>query len=251
MVHKKNFVIVSLPRTGTTMLCIALDRLKGFNVYGEILVNRAFHMVIKTHPQEAIEALRQKNQPKNLYQFLSKRYNFTDKEFPLRRITNGDIDDYLDGIFSEAGNVGFKLLYPHMDRTPHVISYIRNRDLRIVHLYREDHLKQVISAFTNQHMHKHDGKKKMVLSDAEIKAIPNMIKDIQDKDKRLQDLFSGHNRYAKISYEDMTSDSDSDVINTGSISSLLDIPKVISSYTKKYGPTDIKDRIENWEDINV
>jgi len=241
----KNFVIVSLPRTGTTMLCIALDYLEGFNVYGEILVHKANHMVIKKHPQKAIEKLRQKNKPKNLYSFLSKKYNFKGNEYPLKDVKKKDIYEYLDDIYSENGIVGFKLLYPHFDRLPYVISYIKDRNLAVIHLYREDGLKQIISALTNVHMHKYDGKKKMELNDLTISKFKKDLKDNYIKNEKIKDLFSSMKNYLSMSYEDMTNDDHTDLVNVSKINNFFNIPPFIKSYTKKYGPKEIKDRISN------
>lgn len=241
----KNFVIVSLPRTGTTMLCIALNKLSGFNVYGEILVNKSNHMVIKKHPQEAIEEFRQKNKPKNFYSFLSKKYNFTDNEYPLKKIINSDINDYLNSIYAEEGNVGFKLLHPHIERLPYVISYIKNNDIKVIHLYRENGLKQIISALTNIYMHEYNGKKKMELNEKVIDKLPEKLKINEEKDKRISELFSKSKNYIKMSYEDMTYDNNAEMINVSKISDILEIPSKIKSYTKKYGPKEIKDRIVN------
>jgi len=237
-----NFVIVSLPRTGTTMLCIALNNLDGFNVYGEILTNKMNHMIIKTHPQKSIEDFRQKNRPKNLYNFLSKKYNFTGTEYPLKNITKKDIYEYLDGIYEEDGIVGFKLLHPHIKRLPQVVNYINDRKIKVVHLYREDREKQIISAYTNQFMHKHDGKKKMELGENQIKQIDQKIINNKNKDKEIESLFSNS---IKLSYEDMTNDVNAEIINTKNISNFLNIPDKIKSYTKKYGPSEIKDRVKN------
>ena len=67
-------------------------------------------------------------------------------------------------------------------------------------MHREDRTKQIISAYTNQFMHKHDGKKKMILGENQIRLINEKIENNKNKDLEIENLFPNS---TKLSYEEM------------------------------------------------
>ena len=72
------------------------------------------------------------------------------------------------------------------------MNYIKDRKLKVIHLHREDRTKQIISAYTNQFMHKHDGKKKMILGENQIRLINEKIENNKKRRKR-----TSFRRYSK------------------------------------------------------
>lgn len=222
-----NFVIISLPRCGTSMLVNAMNSLDNFNVYGELFASTGKDREIKfKHPQKIQEKM------------VRRRIS---EGFVRHKAHNKTYKTYLDHIYSQGKNVGFKLLYPHVKKYPKLIDEINNRDIYKILMYRNNELKRIISGATN--------KKKLP-----IKIIPkNIVNGIYQNrkmDKQLRNWFE-NGKYIRISYEELTQDKNVAEIDMSKIWDFfgIDMLKKIKSPLKKYTSTKIRDNIENYDDL--
>jgi len=224
----RKFVIIAQPRTGTSMLVNALNTLSDFDVYGELFV-RVQGMYGIEHPQEV--------QDQMIKRFIRYSYDLSGKK---------NVEDFLNGIYHKHRlNVGFKLLAPHLkrDEGQDIINYIQSKDIYKILLYRENKLKQVISARTNKQEDKvHIESPTFVMT---------RVKYLIREQKELEKTFA-NGKFIKKSYESLTSERDVKRLDmnwlwdffgykwSNTCKAKLDVP------LRKYRPSSIKDNVSNF-----
>jgi hypothetical protein len=226
----RKFVIIAQPRTGTSMLVNALNALPDFDVYGELFV-RVQGMYGIEHPQEV--------QDQMIKRFIRHSYDLSGKR---------TVEDFLNKIygkykFDSEFNVGFKLLAPHLSRNEgeQIINYIQNKNIYKILLYRENKLKQVISARTN----KQEGK----IHIESPTFLMTRVKFLINEQKKLEKIFA-NGKFVKRSYEELTGEQDTKKLDMEWLWDLfgynwnrqakLDVP------LRKYRPSSIKDNVSNF-----
>lgn len=116
-----NFVILTTQRSGSTWMVDVLDKCSQTSVFGELFLpeKMKWHAGSSTFPQyfEVKEGIR----PFSTFK-------------------------YLNQLYREPGNIGFKLMYSNLSRYPEIIPYICARRLPVVHLIRQNVLDIVISS---------------------------------------------------------------------------------------------------------
>lgn len=232
----KRFVIVAMPRAGTSMLTLALKDIKNVNMHGEIFVASRNHSG-SGHPQKVMRDLIDTDEGNNLWSYMSEKHNREDRDL-TKLVRVEDISYFLEKRLCNGKYAGFKLLHTHLSRIPLVKDYIKYNDMYVIHLHRENVLKQVISGEI-----KADPK-------IDVSKIPGKINKIHKGNKELTKWFKGK-RYVKISYEELTNDKNSDTIDIRKISRLLGIrgDSMVKVPLEKYGPSGIKERVTNYNDI--
>lgn len=126
------FVLISHHRSGSTMLMHMLSQFPGFIMHDELFVMGGSYK-----PSTLREWLRV---PEEVYltAYLSKMQD-----------QNGLIRNYLDRIYfpsSEGKTVGFKIMYNQILSFGYLFDYIKERNIRIIHLIRNNVIKGVLSA---------------------------------------------------------------------------------------------------------
>ena len=221
-----NFVIVSLPRTGTSMLVNALDSLEGFNVYGELFATGGQEYFEIIHPQQVQQQMLERRVREGFYNKKGK-----------------SCSAYLDNIFSKQGNVGFKLLYPHVKKLPELINEINKRDVHKILMYRTNMLKRVVSGFTNR-------RELPIVLDPSV-ALDAIVRSKKEEGQLFRWFSKG--KHMKISYEELTEGKDALELNLSRVWNFLgvDMPSIVESPLRKYASPLIEDRLENYKEFRA
>ena len=225
------FVLVGLPRTGTTMFLITLNTLKEFDVYGEIMASdfKSFD----PHPQKAIEDFRIKTRNNSF------------------GMSGKGKEEFLDIIYlrSERNkHVGFKFLYPHIIKNMELIEgYINcsKKKLTTIHLKRKNPVKRVISQSLNKYHHYGIGN-----NNVNAEYILKTIEKFKKTDEIIGKWFN-RKRYVDMYYEDLTSDTDANEIDFSKMFDYMgiDLNPIVKVPTKKYGPNKLIDRVGNYDEL--
>ena len=220
-----NFVIISLPRTGSSMLVTTLNSIPGFNVYGELLAKGNWQGE-KPHPQEVMRKMIGRYRSEG---FISSSYKSR--------------TEYLKRFFSDIKGdfKGFKLLFPHItENDTNLINYI-NTNFKKIFLHRENMLKVVISGMTNKIDHK------IVVDPA--KVVQEVRLRIRQQGK-LFNWFKDENTI-EVCYEKLTKD-----LNAASLDLSRELEflgykgiKIWEVPIYKYGSNKLEDRITNYDEL--
>ena len=228
-------VIIAQPRTGTSMLVNALNTLDDFNVYGELFARvQTMNYLANPHLQEV--------QDEMIKRFIRNSYDLSGKK---------SVDDFLDYIYKVRKyknmdwqndlNTGFKLLSPHLNRNEgiKIIDYINNNDIYKVILYRENKLKQAISAMTN----KIEGN----IHIDNVEFLMTKVKFLIREENRMDEIFA-NGKYVKKSYESLTGERDVKELDMHWLWNLLEYSRdpIIKVPLRKYRPNKVMDNISNF-----
>lgn len=233
----KKLVIIAQPRTGSSMLVNALNARNDFNFYGELFA-RVKNMNYIEHPQDV--------QDQMIKRFIRNSYDLSGKK---------SVSDFLDYIykirkykkFEYAGNfyhIGFKLLSPHLKRKfgQEIIDYVNCNDIYKILLYRENKIKQVLSARTN----KVSGK--IHIDDPAF--FITRVKYLINEEKQLMETFE-KGRYVKVSYEKLTNENDAEFVDLKFLWGMLGYiwDSRVPVPLRKYRPKRVQDNISNFETL--
>ena len=148
-----------------------------------------------------------------------------------------DVSNCLNEMLSNNKYDGFKLFHKHLSKTPLVKDYINNNDIYVIHLYRENVIKQIILEDVK------------VSPKIDMTKIPSKINKINKANKELTKYFKGK-RYLKISYEELT-DKNRGMMHVGKIYNLLRINKnpIIDVPLSKHGYPSTKVIVSNYGEV--
>jgi len=237
-----SFVIIGTPRTGTTMLVNTLNNAQNFTVLGEICTPKIGMDIKKKHWDDVVQEQRKKRIKYHITTWMKKN----NKGDTINKLI---VFEYLDHIFSLDKNVGFKLLYPHMQKIPSVVKYIKQRNIKCIHLFREKKLKQAVS-LQKKKVNKWSGK-----FNVNINSLKNRVEKLNEQEKWIEDTFENH-PCIRLSYENITNDEyisvlpnniQKDIFNFLDIKENLDIP--LKVFTKRNAPSRLKDRLKNYDEV--
>jgi hypothetical protein len=241
------FVVVGLPKTGKTMICDSLDKLDGFTVYDEIFTARMGHGKAPDHPLKFMNDMRKRKKKNCFVKWYQKHHN-TDVMNIKKLAEPKDIEGFLDHTFSKDENVGFKLHHHHIITLRYILRYLRDNNIKIIHTYRRNKLKQAIAVLGNR--------KRITINKEKFKlklnSIEKKIKEFETRNIQLIEWFDNNNYdYMKIVYEDLTGDKHINEMDVREIKEFLgvDIPDVIPVRTKKNTFTKVKDNLINYKEI--
>ena len=127
LMKKRPFIILTNPRSGSSWLTSLLRSRDDFIVMDEL-----FH---------APETNTAKIGSRHAYD----RWNMFLKEQNKKKIPFLTLFKYLNEAFEKGEHAGFKLMFLHILKAPSMVLYIILKQVRIVHLYRENTLDNVIS----------------------------------------------------------------------------------------------------------
>jgi len=221
----KKFVIIAQPRTGSSMLVNSLNELSDFNVYGELFA-RTHTMKNTWHPQEV--------QDQMIKRYIRNSYDLSGKK---------TVKDFLDKIYtSHRLNVGFKLLTPHLsrDEKEQIIDYIQSNGIYKILLFRENKIKQVISARTNKQEDK-----------CHIDSVPFLMSRVKyfiRDEKEIKDIFA-NGKYVIKTYEELTNEEDIKTLNIKWLLNFFGLNcsgKRINVPLRKYRPSKVSDNVSNF-----
>jgi hypothetical protein len=215
------------------MLVNTLNGLDDFNVYGELFANVKSMQNIG-HPQEVQEQMI-KRFVRNSFDLSGKKYisDYLDYIYKIRK--------YKDLDFNQGFNIGFKLLSPHLNRKEGatIIDYINSNDIYKILLYRENKVKQVLSAKTNK-------KEDKVHIDSAM-YFCTRVKHFMKEEKKLFNTFA-NGKFKEISYEKLTGEEDATELDMLWLWKFLGITKERMMHVplRKYRPKSVQDNISNF-----
>ena len=230
----RKFVIIGSQRTGTTWLRTLLDSHPLINCYGEVL---------------NLDDVTERSYPNYVRQKRSRAL--------LHRVQRGRLlNEYLDQLlFMEPDMAtGFKLMYSMTSWFPYqfptVMSYIKQHDLAVIHLTRENVLRTHLSRVTARarnvwHTDKTHNKKKPVV------VPPEKLLRALDKIGQQDELW--RNKLANLTPLSMTYESLVRNLgeSSGDILSFLGVDNEVGlqSSLKKINPNDLRKVIENYDAV--
>ncbi len=233
------FVLVGMQRTGTTWIRSLLDSQPGVLCIGEAFLftrgkffRRARGHEIQRGYRQYIEASWERRLTHHLLRPLS-----------VRR--------YLDELYSTPGYaaIGFKLMQSQYRNFPAVMKYVRERDMRVIHVVRRNTLKTLVSRTLLQHTQLAHSSvpltKTMVYIDP--KTVLRKLSRLREREKEWERIYAGL-PVRKVYYEDVVAD------KTGEVRGMLNFLGVEISTTPnspyvKINPDDLREVIINYEEV--
>lgn len=239
------FIVAGLPKTGKTMICDCLNSLDNFTVYDEIFVSHLGKGNMPDHPLEFMNEIRKRNKRNCFVTWYQKKHKTSITN--IRNIvTNEDIDEFLDHIFSKNTHVGFKLHHHHIEVFPYILDYIKKRDIKVIHTDRENKVKQAIAIIGNRN--------RITITKNKVNVTASSVqKYIDDINWRTNELKLWFFDALKLTYESLTNDKNITELNVKIIKEYLginNIPDVIPVRTVKNTFSDLKDNVKNYEVLN-
>jgi len=236
-----SFVIIGTPRTGTTMLVNTLNNAKEFTVLGEICTPKIGMNVQQKHWDDVVQEQREQRVKYHITTWM--------KENKYNKINKSVVFEYFDHIYSLNNNVGYKLLYPHMHKISYSVEYIKEKNIKCIHLFREKKLKQAVS-LQKKKINKWSGK-----FIADIGSLKNKIKNLNEQEKWIENEFKNQT-YMRLSYETLTNDeyiSELPKVVHSTIFDFLDIKgnrdTQLEVFTKRNAPSKLEDRLINYDEV--
>lgn len=164
---KINAIILSDKRTGSTFLYDVLGSHPNITAYGELFM---------------LSTSASQTRGQVLYKTKRKREKWSKSK-------------YLDWLFSPENTIVFKLIYNQMYRW-NLLSELKRRKVRIIHLVRRDALARAVSGYT-----------KNIYTPTIIKASPeelmNDVKRNRDNVKKTREALKGYPYTMEVAYEDI------------------------------------------------
>lgn len=227
-------IIVTSQRSGSTFLYRSLNSHPQVTCEGELLIGGMIEL-----PQ----ILADRRLPAKIYRYVRARaWN------PV-----GILNDFLGR--SDSPVVGFKAMYNHL-KSAKVIDFLRTHsDIRIIHLRRDNLLKQYVSKATlgkkrERRWQPHSTTKLAPVStrispDAAIAAMEQTLKQFEAFER----LLSGHQKIELV-YEEMIDGGSLSASALSAICGLLDIEKrpMVCDYVKT-NPNDLELIVENYAEV--
>ncbi len=127
----KKFVIIGIQRTGTTVIRRALNSHADIECYPELFKMRHF----RTKPSKHRLAYHRL--------MLSTNLNLIRHFFDREKLVKKTLDNIY--LTSSDGNIGFKLMCNQAKMFPTIVSYIKNNNIKIIHIVRKNLLKTFVS----------------------------------------------------------------------------------------------------------
>lgn len=232
------FIVTGYSKTGKTILCHALDHLSDYKVYDEIFLTRDRSPKMPIHPDPVIEKIRDENYKNSLYAWYANRYG---KHDDIKGLVSKDhVYSFLNQIFNRAENCGFILHHHHIQSVPYISDFIKDFDIKVIHLLRRNELEHVIAVVGNRFF----GKPFMM----DKNTLYYYLEDIRRRTLDLKNWFPEATEYY---YEDMTGGICVSEIDVRKIKHPLglDILDFLKVSMKKYLSDSMEDNVLNFNDV--
>jgi len=238
------FLILGLPKTGKTMLVSCLSRIEGFHVLGEVFNTRGPNPQMPKHPQTVIQDMRGIDLLNNIHTWYHRYYGISYIHDITDYLTDEDIDKFLDTIYLPDKHCAFKLHHHHIELAPYLLRWFReNQDVKIIHCDRNNKIKQALAAIGNRAR----GEKFY----ADPQSTLNLMEDNIRRFEELRKWFKNRHYYMEIQYEDMTGDTDTNILDLRKIKSFLNVemPDSIDILTRKNTRNKISENLTNYDEF--
>ena len=187
-----NFVVVGTQRTGTTVICQAINSHKSVRCYQEL-----FNMgSLRNSPAKSKRAY-------HVYRKAS-LLNYA-KHFLYR---SKFISEYLDWVYHKSKKtIGFKLMANQGRDFPDAVDYLKNNKIKVIHVVRKNTLKVLVSRYAAKSRGAHS---KVPVGETKVKlaaqSLLNDLKAIESDNDFWRDEFYGSNNYLLVEYEEYVLD---------------------------------------------
>lgn len=248
----QKFILVGTQRSGTTLLRTTLDSHPDILCLGEI-----FYLNKNKNTGSKMG--------KNLSDEFSswKQYRYTaylEQQTFLKRIQSyltkwKVISEYFDYIFSLNGHkaIGFKLMHDQMKWMPGIVDYIKENNIKIIHIHRENTLEILASLLTMKkrgyaHKSKSSNSLDKVQIEMPVDKVEKKLDTIYQASMKWKSMFSSYKHYHLIKYEEYVADRDNQ--NKSMLDFIgVDSSEKLTSELQKVNTLSLKDVITNYDDI--
>lgn len=197
----KRFVVVGVQRSGTTLVTTSLDSHRSVYCAGELFKMR--------NPRAGVDV---RDGGYRNYINTSVRLKLSHHVF--RR---GLVRNYLDSFFNQPGfeAVGFKLMRNHLypGQFPSLIPYLIDRQIRVIHVIRDNVLKTHLSRLMAQRSGMFHGTRERDLSsriEIPTNDLVHKLSRIAEQNAQLTQIFAGNTPYLACTYEQFSADHESE-----------------------------------------
>ncbi len=241
------FVIVGVQRTGTTLVRTTLDSHPEIICFGEAFVAASGLWVRKE--RGAMDELWQRGN-------LSYSGYVTDSA--LRRLghiawRDRLVRSYLDWFYSQEGAhaTGFKFMFNHMRGFPTVVPYILEKNIRVIHVLRENVFDTYLSRVTMKargFAHSTRDVVQQVKVYIPVDTLTGELVNIQQAGEQWARVFQKDVPYLRVCYEDFVTDR---VAQMDRATEFLGVDRGVPlrSNLKKLNKSKLSDTIENLDEV--
>ena len=240
------FLVVGVQRSGTTFIGSSLDSHPDIKYVGEIFKIRGWYLNRASRKLTRRKAFSGEN-----------GYSTWMDDSLWRQLghycwRSRNTEQYLDHFYSiyDHDAAGFKLMSSQAHRFGGIIPYVKQNQVKVIHIIRDNLLKTHISRLTASsrslyHSHKTVNSSKIVIPVSDL--IANLEK-IKNDNQHWHDTFSGTADYLQVSYESFVKDR---VRISDNMLSFLGVDyQEIKSSLVKINPDSLEDIIANFDEVS-
>lgn len=229
------FVVVGIQRTGTTLVGTSLNSHPGICCFGE-----AFKMLVPRGKVDVGDSGYLKSLQTSRWRKVG---HYLWRGTLVRR--------HLDELYATAGYqaVGFKFMYNQSRRFSAVVPYLKQHDVRVIHVVRDNVLKTLLSRLvaTTRGLYHSDRPTEAIRVRVPIDGLLGKLQRIQTEGMYWAEVFGGHSHYMRLSYESFLSQTD---VEARRMMTLLDVDYApLTSTLVKVNPDDPSRTIENYDEV--
>lgn len=214
------FVILTFPRTGSTYIRLWMHNHSRIRCHGELFL---------AHYRHADGFWSRNASPRIRFarRFYDNRYlNYVLRKLKIKMITDKNVDDYMRRFLDDKDFpspwikyienapetvgvldkpwAGFKLMYSQLEATPRLLHWFRERDFTVLHLVRENLLKQYVSLQrmkTTRVSHATAEGKKVVQVPLNVERMFGHFQRTEQRTEKHRKLFDRPGKYLEFTYE--------------------------------------------------
>ncbi len=169
--------------------------------------------------------------------------------FQNKQLVYNCINDYLHTLPNNAKAIGFKVSYNQIEKYPAIAAWIKEHEVRIIHLVRGNLLKAILSLKTARKRGQFHSTQKV--KPVKVFVSPGKLKKSLGRRTRFIEKYRGLFRdkpYLEISYESYVANREAE---TQKVLQFLDIDEFMSLDTDlvKLNPDSVEDILENYEEV--
>jgi len=251
------YVLVGTQRSGTTLLRTMLDSHPEILCLGETFYINKYLIYERNARQNTNAQLMGMIRRESFTQWKEHSYK-TYLSKSIRRqlmhvlMSSRTIDQYLDKLYATEGYdaIGYKVMMNQMRKFPNILPYIKNNDVRVIHILRKNVFSILLSALTMKargYSHSPIGGT-VVKINIPTNNLENRLYSIQQEGEQLIELFKHDSPYMMITYEEFIRNKDqyaSDMLNFLGVDSDV----ALSSELVKLNTAPVSDYVENIDDV--
>lgn len=256
---KTNFIVLSGPRTGSSAFRLWLNNHELIRCHDEVLLKKIdtpdairhymrehFHEVDFDEENISFANTPELNQLLNLY--LKSLYTNPEHSGPWVHFDKRRVKYIKNKNFYHEQAVGFKCMYYLLDN-PFITQWLRRGEVKILHLSRENKLKQYISYLVAKDTNLYHSEEEGITTKINVKteSLIDMLNRLEDGTEKIHNYFNGEN-YTRISYEDFLKNKK---ILCKEVTDFLGVDNVEMKppLIKKTNSDRIKDIVKNYDEM--